>query len=56
MGLKERWQQTLYRIRNPETDENEREFQKRLGAKRLWFLLPFIAAAVLFWLLTLKGQ
>ncbi len=56
MGLKDKWRQTLYRIRNPETDENEREFQKQLGAKRLLLLLPFIIAAVLFWLLYLKGQ
>ncbi len=55
MGLKEKWQQTLYRIRNPEPDEHEREFQKQLGSKRLLFLLPFIIAAVLFWLLYLKG-
>lgn len=55
MGLKEKWQQTLYRIRNPEPDENEREFIRQLGFKRLLFMLPFIIAAALFWLLYLKG-
>ena len=55
MNLKEKWQQTLHRIRNPERDENEREFLHQLGFKRLLFLLPFIAAAVIFWLLSLQG-
>jgi len=52
VGLKEKWQQTLYRIRNPERDENEREFLKNLGFKRLWFFLPFLLAAAIFWLLS----
>ena len=55
MKLKERWLAALQRIRNPERDENEREFLQRLGVKRLLFLLPFIAAAVIFWLLSLQG-
>jgi hypothetical protein len=55
MKLKERWLLALQRIRNPERDENEREFQQRLGFKRLLFLLPFIVAAIIFWLLSLHG-
>jgi len=55
VSLKEKWQQTLYRIRNPERDENEGEFLKNLGFKRLLFFLPFLLAAAIFWLLSL-GQ
>jgi hypothetical protein len=55
MSLKEKWQQTLYNIRNPQTDENEPEFRKQLGFKRLLFLLPFIVAVALLWALYLKG-
>jgi len=55
MSLKEKWQKTLYRIRNPERDENERDFLKSLGYKRLLFFLPFLLAAAVFWLLSL-GQ
>ena len=55
MSFKEKWQQTLYRIRNPQRDEHEREFLKNLGFRRLLFFLPFLIAAVLFWLLSLNG-
>ena len=55
MDFKEKWRQTLYRIRNPERDEHERDFLKGLGFKRLLFLLPFIVAAIIFWLLSLQG-
>lgn len=55
MDFKGKWRQTLYRIRNPERDEHEREFLKQLGFKRLLFLLPFIVAALIFWLLSLRG-
>jgi|GEM_PF-2044447 hypothetical protein len=55
MNLKEKWRQTLSRVRNPETDAHEREFQKQLGFKRLLFLVPFIIAVVLLWLLSHKG-
>jgi len=52
VSLKEKWQQTLYRIRNPERDENESEFLKNLGFKRLLFLVPFLIAAAIFLLLS----
>lgn len=53
-NLKEKWSAMLYRIRNPEYDEHEKEFRRELGAKRLLFFLPFIIAAVVFFLLSLK--
>lgn len=55
MNLKDKWRQTLHRIRNPERDEHERAFLRQLGFKRLLFLLPFIVAALVFWLLSLRG-
>ena len=55
MGLREKWRETLRRIRNPEHDEHEHEFSKQLGFKRLLFILPFIIAALIFWLMSLKG-
>lgn len=55
MSLKDKWQQTLHRIRNPERDEHEREFLQHLGFRRLLFLLPFAIAALVFWLLSLQG-
>ncbi len=54
MSIKEKLQNTLYRIRNPERDENEAEFNKNLGFKRLLFFLPFLIAAAIFLLLSLK--
>jgi hypothetical protein len=54
MDLKEKWKQALYRIRNPERGENEREFMRELGFKRLLFFLPFLIAAALVWLLSLS--
>lgn len=54
MNLKEKWKQTLYRIRNPERGENESEFRRELGLTRLLFFLPFLIAAVIFWLLSLS--
>lgn len=53
-NLKEKWSAVLYKIRNPEYDEHESEFRRELGAKRLLFLAPFIIAAVVFFLLSLK--
>lgn len=55
MSIKERWQQTLQRIRNPERDEHEREFLRHLGFKRLLILVPFLLAALVMWLLSLRG-
>lgn len=54
MSIKERLSSTLERIRNPERDENEKEFLHQLGFKRLLFLVPFIIAALIFFLLSLK--
>jgi hypothetical protein len=45
---------TLYKIRNPEYDENEKEFRKELNFKRLLIMVPFIIAALIFMLLSLK--
>jgi len=53
-NLKEKWAAVLYKIRNPEYDEHEKEFKRELGAKRLLFLLPFIIAAAIFFLMSLK--
>jgi hypothetical protein len=55
-NIKEKLKETLYKIRNPEYDEHEREFKQRLGQKRLLFFLPFIVAAALFMLLYLSRQ
>ncbi len=52
--IKDRLSAVLYKIRNPEYDEHEKEFMRGLGAKRLLFLLPFIIAAVIFFLMSLK--
>jgi hypothetical protein len=54
MSIKEKMKRTLNRIRNPERDEKEAEFYKNLGFKRLLFFLPFLIAAVIFLLLSLK--
>jgi hypothetical protein len=53
-NLKEKWAAVLYKIRNPEYDEHEKEFRREIGAKRLLFLLPFIIAAAIFFLMSLK--
>lgn len=52
--LRQKASETLYKIRNPQYDEHEAEFRKELGAKRLLFLLPFIIAAAIYFLLSLK--
>lgn len=54
MSIKEKLQSALYKIRNPERDENEAEFNKSLGFRRLLFFLPFLIAAAIFLLLSLK--
>jgi len=54
MSIKDKLQSTLYKIRNPERDENEAAFYKNLGFKRLLFFLPFIIAAAVLLLLSLK--
>ncbi len=52
--LKEKLTAVLYKIRNPQVDEHEAEFNKQLGAKRLLFLIPFIIAAAVLLLLSIK--
>lgn len=52
--LKDKLSAALYKIRNPEYDEREKEFKKQLNFKRLLFFLPFLIAALLFWLLSQK--
>lgn len=54
MSIKEKLQSTLYKIRNPERDENEAEFNKQLNFKRLLFFIPFLIAAAVLLLLSLK--
>ncbi|MGE5495136.1 MAG: hypothetical protein ACM3S4_07560 [Burkholderiales bacterium] len=55
-NIKEKLKETLYKIRNPEYDEHEREFKQQLQKKRLLFFLPFLIAAALFMLLYLSRQ
>ncbi len=54
MSIKEKLRSTLDRIRNPERDENEKAFMNDLGFKRLLFFVPFLIAALIFFLLSLK--
>lgn len=54
MSIKEKLSTGLERIRNPQQDENEKEFLQQLGFKRLLFFVPFIIAALIFFLLSLK--
>ena len=54
MSFKEKLQNMFNRIRPPERDENDAEFYKRLGIKRLLFFLPFLIAAAIVLLLSLK--
>lgn len=52
--IKKKLSDTLYKIRNPEYDEHEKEFRKDLNMKRLLIMLPFIIAALIFMFLSLK--
>lgn len=54
MSLKDKLAAGLYRIRNPKRDEDEKEFSRQLGFKRLIILLPFLVAAAIFLLWSLK--
>jgi hypothetical protein len=54
MSVKEKLSAALERIRNPQRDENEKEFLQQLGFKRLLFFVPFLIAALIFFLLSLK--
>ena len=54
MGIKDRLKSALYRVRNPERSEDEAEFNRRLGTRRLLFLLPFLIAAAIVLLFAFK--
>jgi len=54
MNIRDRLKNAIYKLRNPERDENEAEFQRRLGTKRLYFLLPFLIVAVILLLISFK--
>jgi hypothetical protein len=54
VSIKDRLKSAIYRFRNPERSEDEAEFMRRLGTKRLFFLLPFVIAAVIILLIAFK--
>ena len=54
MSIKEKLQSALYKLRNPERSEEDAEFNKSLGFKRLLFFLPFLIAAAIILLLSLR--
>ena len=54
MSFKEKLKNMFNRIRPSERDENDAEFNKSLGVKRLLFFLPFLIAAAIVLLLSLK--
>ena len=52
--MKEKLKQLLEKIRNPKSDENEKEFVQHLNFTRLLFFVPFLIVALIFFLLSLK--
>jgi hypothetical protein len=52
--MKEKLRQLLEKIRNPQRDENEKEFAQHMNFTRLLFFIPFLIAALIFFLLSLK--
>ncbi len=52
--MKEKLRQILERIRNPQRDEHEKEFTQRMNLTRLFFFIPFLIAALVFFLMSLK--
>jgi len=54
MKIKKTFRAVIERIRNPEQDENEKAFVNELSFKRLLFFIPFLIAAIIFFLLSLK--
>ncbi len=54
MSIQSRLKAVLYKIRNPETSEEEAAFNKSLGFTRLLIFLPFLIAAAIIMLLALK--
>lgn len=54
MGIKDGLKSALYKLRNPQRSEDEAEFMRQLGTKRLLFLLPFLIAAIIILLTAFK--
>lgn len=54
MSLKQKLRSGLERYRNPRCDENEKQFLRRMGFVRLLIFVPFLLAAVIFFLLSQK--
>jgi hypothetical protein len=52
--MKEKLRQLLEKIRNPQSDDNEKEFVQHMNLTRLLFLVPFLIAALIFFLLSFK--
>ena len=52
MSLKRRLRSGLERYRNPQHDENEKEVMRRMGFVRLLIFVPFLIAAIIFFLLS----
>ncbi len=52
--MKEKLRGLLEKIRNPQRDDNEKEFIQHMNLTRLFFFLPFLIAAIVFFLLSLK--
>lgn len=52
-NIKIKLKELLEKIRNPNYDEQETQYRKDLGFKRLFFLIPFLIAAAVFLLLSL---
>jgi hypothetical protein len=54
MSIKQSLKNALYRVRNPELSEDDAEFNRRLGTRRLLFLVPFLIAAAIVLLFAFK--
>ena len=52
--MKEKLRLILEKIRNPQSDENEKEFVRHMNYTRLLFFIPFLIAALVFFLLSQK--
>lgn len=53
MNFRKKLSDILEKIRNPEFDENEKNYRQELNFKRLLILAPFIIAALIFLLQSL---
>ncbi len=52
--MKQKLTRLLHKIRNPQHDEREKEFLRRMNFTRLLFFVPFLIAALVFLLLSQK--